>query len=242
MIKRSIVTVLIGIVGITAFVATRPHTTKERAPKAPKQAVVAEASVEETQTDQVEESEPAAAPPIKYATTAIRVRSTPEINDSNLLGAIYINSQVEITNDLGDWDEINYNGRTAYVYESLLSDTPVVIQVAAPAASNTNTKTSNTAKTSSTSNSASSFKRDGVIKYGGYRWTWYSQRVLPGGGLKIPGRHLDENGYVCDQNGRIVVACSTLSKGTIMNSPLGKECIVLDSCPSRGTIDVYVGW
>ena len=35
------------------------------------------------------------------------------------------------------------------------------------------------------------FRRAGVIYYNGYIVTYYSEKVLPGPGLKIPGRHSD---------------------------------------------------
>lgn len=35
------------------------------------------------------------------------------------------------------------------------------------------------------------FRHMGVIHWGNWTWTWYSQRVLPGGGLHIPGRHVN---------------------------------------------------
>lgn len=57
------------------------------------------------------------------------------------------------------------------------------------------------------------FKRIGVIYWNGWRWTWYSERVLPGTGLHIPGRHTDEQGYIRDGDGYICVASDVLSKG-----------------------------
>lgn len=82
----------------------------------------------------------------------------------------------------------------------------------------------------------------GVIKWNHYRWTWYSQRVLPGGGLKIPGRHVGAGGYIMDKNNRICLASSKLSKGTIVKTPFGAEGYVYDSgCPAD-TLDVYVDW
>lgn len=90
--------------------------------------------------------------------------------------------------------------------------------------------------------SASHFKRAGVIRWNGYRWTWYSQRVLPGGGLKIPGRHVDKHGYICDKDDYICVASSTLKRGTVVKTPFGKDGKVYDSGCSAGTIDIYVGW
>ena len=87
--------------------------------------------------------------------------------------------------------------------------------------------------------SASYLKQMGVIIWNNYRWTWYSQRVLPGGGLNIPGRHVDENGYVCDENGRICLASGFVDKGTIVSTPFGKEGCVYDYCATANTYDVY---
>ena len=90
--------------------------------------------------------------------------------------------------------------------------------------------------------SASYFKKMGVINWGGYKWTWYSERVLPGGGLKIPGRNNDSNGYICDENNYICLASSTLKKGTIIDTPFGKQGKIYDSGCAAGILDVYVGW
>jgi hypothetical protein len=110
-------------------------------------------------------------------------------------------------------------------------------------------KTSATTKVEDTSStktkakySPTYFRRMGVIRWNGWRWTWYSQRVLPGGGLKIPGRHVDSNGYVCDANDYICLASSTLSKGTVVSTPFGKKGKIYDSGCARGTLDVYVNW
>ena len=69
----------------------------------------------------------------------------------------------------------------------------------------------------------------GVIYAGDWRWTWYSQKVLPGGGLAIPGRHVDENGFVCDENGRICLASSDLAWGTVVSTPFGKRRLIYDA-------------
>ena len=86
---------------------------------------------------------------------------------------------------------------------------------------------------------AAEFKNLGVVRWGGWKWTWYSQRVLPGGGLDIPGRHVDSNGYVCDAEGYICLASSTLSKGTVVNTPFGKAGKIYDSGCAADTLDVY---
>lgn len=90
---------------------------------------------------------------------------------------------------------------------------------------------------------------DGLTKRGGIYWnpytglkeTWYSQRVLPGGGLDIPGRHVNEEGFVCDGDGYICVASSTYAKGTVVETSrgIGK---VYDSGCAPGIIDIYTDW
>ena len=86
------------------------------------------------------------------------------------------------------------------------------------------------------------FQFAGVIYWGGYRWTWYSQRVLPGGGLNIPGRYTDGQGYVRDGDGYICLASNDLSYGSVVDTPFGGAGKIYDcGCPS-GTLDVYVGW
>ena len=89
--------------------------------------------------------------------------------------------------------------------------------------------------------SAKRFKRLGVVYYGGYKYTYYSDLVLPGGGLKIPGRHYDENGYICDEDGYICGASQMHSKGTVLDSPFGKKVKIYDWCDIQ-SIDIYVHW
>ena len=100
--------------------------------------------------------------------------------------------------------------------------------------------TSTYATSSSVLYSANKFKNIGVVYWNGWKWTWYSQRVLPGGGLRIPGRHVDNNGYVCDGNNYICLASSTLPYGTVINTPFGKQGKIYDTGCATDTIDVYV--
>ena len=73
----------------------------------------------------------------------------------------------------------------------------------------------------------------GVINWGGYKFTYYSQSVLPGGGLKIPGRHINASGYVADGDGYIVVASNpSIPRGTVINTPFGYQGKVYDRCAS----------
>lgn len=90
--------------------------------------------------------------------------------------------------------------------------------------------------------SASDLQSSGVIYWGGWRWTWYSQNVLLGGGLSIPGRHVDESGYVCDENDYICLAATSLSQGAVVDTPFGKQGKVYDSGCAYGTLDVYTAF
>ena len=86
------------------------------------------------------------------------------------------------------------------------------------------------------------FKSMGVINWNGYRWTYYSQRVLPGGGLKIPGRHVGAYGFVCDENEYICLASSDLKRGTVVDTPFGMKGCVYDCGCASGTLDCYCDW
>ncbi len=83
------------------------------------------------------------------------------------------------------------------------------------------------------------FKFTGVIYWSGYKFTYYSQRVLPGYGLRIPGRHVNKDGYVCDKDGYIVLA-NNAPKGTVIQTPFGYYGKVYDRGTYGNHYDVYV--
>lgn len=90
--------------------------------------------------------------------------------------------------------------------------------------------------------SPSDLQYQGVIYWNGWKWTWYSERVLPGGGLNIPGRYTDADGFVCDEDGYICLASSTLSKGTVVETLFGRMGKVYDCGCASDVLDVYVNW
>lgn len=91
------------------------------------------------------------------------------------------------------------------------------------------------------SNPLTSFK--GVVYYNGHRETYYSQKVLPGNGLNIPGRHVADDGTIRDGDGYICVAANTsyMKKGTTLMTSLGPAKVYDCGC-AYGTIDIYVNW
>lgn len=81
----------------------------------------------------------------------------------------------------------------------------------------------------------------GVVYFNGHRETYYSQKVLPGGGLNIPGRHIGPDGVIRDADGYICVASSDHPWGTIVETSLGTGKVYDSGCAS-GTIDIYTDW
>lgn len=71
--------------------------------------------------------------------------------------------------------------------------------------------------------------------------TYYSQRVLPGGGLNIPGRHVAADGTVRDADGYIVIASDVLPKGSITQTSLGTGK-VYDTGVGHAGVDIYTNW
>lgn len=86
------------------------------------------------------------------------------------------------------------------------------------------------------------FQTAGVIDWNGWRFTYYSEQVLPGGGLDIPGRWSDGT-FVRDGSGFLCVASNVndLPFGTVVETPFGTG-IVYDCGCDPGIIDIYVSW
>ena len=87
--------------------------------------------------------------------------------------------------------------------------------------------------------SLSQFMFDGVVYSGGFKFTYYSQSVLPGGGLSIPGRHVNADGFVSDGDGYIVLAGSA-PLGTVYDTPFGYKGKIYDRGTYGNHLDVYV--
>lgn len=83
----------------------------------------------------------------------------------------------------------------------------------------------------------------GVVYFNGHRETYYSQRVLPGYGLKIPGRHVASDGTIRDSSNYICVAAhlDEYSRGQVVQTSLGPGKVYDTGC-AKGTIDLYTDW
>lgn len=161
-----------------------------------------------------------------YAITNLNIREQPTI-ESKIIKTVDVNTEFQVVNNSenNDWVKVKIDNNYYFVSSKYLSIEKIKIK---------------TTKKNTSINGVLT-KSKGVNYFNGHRETWYSQRVLPGGGLKIPGRHVDERGIICDGDGFISVASSDYSKGTIVETSLGTGKVYDSGCPS-GTIDIYCDW
>ena len=92
---------------------------------------------------------------------------------------------------------------------------------------------------------SSQFAFDGKYKDdgSGFTFTYYPESVLPGGGLDIPGRHVNDDGYVVDGDGNLCIASDNLPPGTVVDVPFSTGVgVVYDSGSGDGNLDMYVSW
>ena len=84
------------------------------------------------------------------------------------------------------------------------------------------------------------FEVQGIVFFDAYKYSYYSESVLPGGGLKIPGRHV-QDGFVSDEDRYIVLAANAFPKGSIHPTPFGRDGKVYDYCEgcSNNQLNVY---
>lgn len=155
----------------------------------------------------------------RYTTQTVSLRERSTVKAKTVY-KVKANTKVELIKTGKVWAQVKYKGRTLSVQKAYLHKV----------------QAKNVYK-------GRSFKRRGRAKWNGWSWTWYSQRVLPGPGLKIPGRHLDKNGFVCDKDDYICLASSRKNKKAkkIIPTPFGKFGKVYD-CGGGGSkwADVYM--
>lgn len=161
----------------------------------------------------------------------LNIRESAEV-DKEPIDCVPYNTELQMVNKgINGWVVINYNGKAAYVSEKYIST------------EKQEEDGGNIMLTSASYEySPAQFMNLGIIYWGDFRWTWYSENVLPGGGLNIPGRRVNDLGYVCDENGYICLASNDYETGAVFDTPFGGQGKVYDSGCDSGTLDVYVSW
>ncbi len=164
-------------------------------------------------------------------TDYLRVREAPDL-DAAIVDVAAPGTEIEQICELDSgWSKVVYNGGVYYMHSDYLTEV-----YEANAFDSTYDYTDAVIM-------PGEFRFMGEEFWGDYRWTYYSEQVLPGGALDIPGRHTDENGYVCDAYDNICLASDFLEKGTVVATPFGKNGRVYDcGCGDNITLDVYVNW
>lgn len=155
----------------------------------------------------------------RYTTQTVTLRSS---RNGEALLKVKRNTKVKLIKSGNVWARVTYKGDLYKVRKKFLHE-----------------------KKSPKKYSAKYFKRAGVIRWGGCKWTYYTQRILPGRSLNIPGRHLDKNGFICDKDDYIVVAITrnARQKRLVVPTPFGKYGKCYD-CGGGGSAwrDVYTNW
>ena len=202
------------------------------------------ASKEKEQEEEVSQPEEKKNIVTKYTTTGVNIRAEASLQ-AKIIKTVPINTKLQVVDSEAEWVEVIEEENTYYIYSKYLSNKKTNITVSSRGnveRTTTTTKSNNNnIKTKGSSSSNPLTRSKGVVYYNGHRETWYSQKVLPGGGLKIPGRHVDSRGLICDGDGYICVASSDLAKGTIVKTSLGTGKVYDSGCAS-GTIDIYTNW
>ncbi len=82
-----------------------------------------------------------------------------------------------------------------------------------------------------------------ALYYNDHKETYYSQNVLPGEMLEIPGRHVAFDGTIRDEDGYICVACDYdyYGYGEVVETSIGWGKVYDTGC-AYGTVDIYTDW
>lgn len=177
-----------------------------------------------------------------YSKVGLNIRKEPNLN-SEIVDVVSINTELQIVDnsDDGEWTKIKKDEDYYYVASKYLSTEKTKIETKKEKPITSVNNSNSISKSTTNNNTGVLTKSKGVNYFNGHRETWYSQKVLPGGGLKIPGRHVDNRGLVCDGDGYICVASDDYPKGTIVETSLGTGKVYDCGCAS-GTIDIYTNW
>lgn len=139
----------------------------------------------------------------RYTTQTVTLRDS---RTGDAVKKVKSNTKVKQVRTGKVWARIKYDGKLCKVKVKFLADRKAVRKY-----------------------TGAKFKRTGVVYWDNHKFTWYSQRALPGHGLKIPGRHVDKQGFVCDKYGYIVLGSNTANRGRIIPTPFGKFGKVYDA-------------
>ena len=168
-------------------------------------------------------------------TTDLNVREQPD-KDSDIVDILPEGKEVKVSESKEeDWNRINFDGYSGYVYNAYLAadSDDVVIETELTLIDTKSEKIY----------TKEEFMWQGVISWNGWNWTYYLMSMFPGStSTPVEGRYVNDDGFVCDSEGYIILASVDLAPYTVVETPFGYIGKVYDTgCPS-GILDVYTNW
>lgn len=150
-----------------------------------------------------------------------------------------------------DWNRISFGIYSGYVYNAYLTggSAPEEIENYYFKAEQVEKKQEEASVQTNNSQSLTrvialdDFRYAGVVNWNGWNWTYYTMSMFPGStSTPCPGRWVNDEGFVCDPDGYIILASVDLAPYTTVETPFGYMGKVYDTgCPS-GILDVYTNW
>lgn len=170
----------------------------------------------------------------KEAITDVNIRKQPT-TDSQVIAVLSQGKTVKVIETDKDrkWDKVEYDNRIGYIYNRYLNkkeDNKIIEE------KSQDIKLERVI-------SLDDFRYMGIVNWGGWNWTYYLMSQFPGStSTPVEGRYVNDEGFVCDNQGYIILASVDLPPYTIVDTPFGYKGKVYDTgCPS-GILDVYTNW
>ena len=170
----------------------------------------------------------------KKVTTDLYVRQKPTI-ESNFIKVLPQGMIIETIEDGSDWDRVEAEDCIGYVCNKYLAATEV-----SESEVTTDDQETQVAVSAQKIYSKEEFIHQGVISWNGWNWTYYLLSMFPGStSTPVEGKHVNEDQFVCDGDGYIILASVDLPPYTIVETPFGYMGKVYDTGCPHGVLDVY---
>ena len=170
----------------------------------------------------------------KTVITDLYVRQQPT-TESNFIKVLPQGMIIETIENGSDWDKVEAEDCIGYVSNKYLATAEV-------SESEVTTDDQETQIMASAQKvyTKEEFIHQGVINWNGWNWTYYLLSMFPGStSTPVQGKHVNEDQFVCDGDGYVILASVDLPPYTVVETPFGYMGKVYDTgCPS-GVLDVY---
>ena len=172
---------------------------------------------------------------IKTVITDLYVRQQPTA-DSPFIKVLPEGMVIETIEDGSGWDKVEAEDCIGYVCNKYLAAT----EVGKSEVTINDQEKTQIAVSAQKIYSKEEFIHQGMISWNGWNWTYYLLSMFPGStSTPVQGKHVNEDQFVCDGDGYVILASVDLPPYTVVETPFGYMGKVYDTgCPS-GVLDVY---